>query len=43
MLAKYDYAGKDEEVVGTPDRKIVGPASDVFEEGENREQLFPKL
>ena len=43
VLAKYDYAGKDEDVVGTPDRKIVGPASDVFEEGENREQLFPKL
>jgi polyphosphate kinase len=43
VLSKYDYAGKDLEVVGTPDRQIVGPASDVFEEGEHKEQLFPKL
>ena len=43
VLSKYDYTGKDAEVVGKPDREIVGPASDVFEEGENREQLFPKL
>jgi polyphosphate kinase len=43
VLSKYDYTGKDAEVVGRPDRQIVGPASDVFEEGEHKDQLFPKL
>jgi polyphosphate kinase 2 len=43
VLSKYDYAGKDLEIVGTPDRQIVGPAADVFEEGEHKDQLFPKL
>jgi len=43
VLARYDYTGRDPEVVGTPDRKIVGPASDVFEEGENPERLLPRL
>jgi polyphosphate kinase 2 len=42
VLHRYDYTGKDHEVVGIPDRSIVGPAADVFEEGE-RENLFPRL
>jgi hypothetical protein len=25
ILEQYDYDGKDEEVVGKPDRKIIGP------------------
>jgi polyphosphate kinase len=25
ILEQYDYEGKDEEVVGKPDRKIIGP------------------
>jgi len=25
VLEKFDYEGKDEEVVGTPDSKIIGP------------------
>ena len=43
VLSRFDYAGKDPDVVGTPDRSIVGPAADVFEEDEHRDQLFPRL
>ena len=43
VLSLVDYSGKDHDLVGQPDRRIVGPASDVFEEDEKREQLFPKL
>ncbi|CAA9260515.1 MAG: Polyphosphate kinase 2 [uncultured Corynebacteriales bacterium] len=43
VLSKFDYAGKDADLVGVPDRLIVGPAADVFEEGEHRDQLFPRL
>jgi Stage II sporulation protein E (SpoIIE) len=32
LPSKYVYTGKDTEVVGTPDPRIVRPASDVFEE-----------
>jgi polyphosphate kinase len=43
VLHRCEYEGKDQDVVGTPDRRIVGPAADVFEEGEHRDQLFPTL
>jgi polyphosphate kinase 2 (PPK2 family) len=36
LLSRFDYEGKDSEVVGTPDPLIVGPASDVYEVGERR-------
>lgn len=35
VLAKFDYDGKDPEIVGTPDPLIVGRAADIFEIGEN--------
>jgi polyphosphate kinase 2 len=34
VLRLFDYEGKDEEVVGSPDPQIVGRASQIFEEGE---------
>ncbi|RFA12855.1 polyphosphate kinase 2 [Subtercola boreus] len=35
VLNLFDYANKDVELVGAPDAKIVGPASEVYERGEN--------
>jgi polyphosphate kinase 2 len=34
VLGLFDYPGKDDSVVGTPDPLVVGPASEVFEHGE---------
>jgi polyphosphate kinase 2 len=34
VLSLFDYENKDVAIVGQPDRKIVGPASDVYERGE---------
>ncbi|MFJ4027232.1 polyphosphate kinase 2 [Paenarthrobacter sp. NPDC089989] len=34
VLNRFDYTGKDIELVGTPDALIVGPASRIFEDGE---------
>jgi polyphosphate kinase 2 len=36
VLSLFDYADKDEELVGAPDPLIVGPAADVYEKGERR-------
>jgi polyphosphate kinase len=35
VLAKFEYDGKDHEIVGTPDPLIVGRAADIFETGEH--------
>jgi polyphosphate kinase 2 len=35
VLARFDYADKDEEVVGSPDPRIVGAAANLLEEGED--------
>jgi polyphosphate kinase 2 len=43
VLHRFDYAGKDSEVVGAPDPLIVGPAADVFETGEHSNHQFPTL
>ena len=32
VLARFDYTGRDDDAVGTPDRLIVGSAADVLEE-----------
>ena len=37
VLARFDYAGKDEEVVGSPDPRIVGAAASLLEAGEDDE------
>jgi polyphosphate kinase 2 (PPK2 family) len=34
VLSLFDYAEKDDEVVGTPDPLVVGPARDLFEAEE---------
>jgi hypothetical protein len=34
VLSTVEYEGKDREIVGQPDPKIVGKASDLFEVGE---------
>jgi polyphosphate kinase 2 len=41
VLEQFDYPGKDEAVVGTPDRKIIGPASLLSEQVPG--QVFPDL
>nr|WP_218844255.1 polyphosphate kinase 2 [Naumannella cuiyingiana] len=35
VLSRYDYENKDREIVGTPDRKIVGPAAEIFRDAED--------
>jgi polyphosphate kinase 2 (PPK2 family) len=41
VLSKYDYEGKNEEVIGKPDRNIIGPASEMSE--HNPERTYPEL
>ena len=36
VLSLFDYADKDDELVGMPDPLVVGPAADVYEKGERR-------
>ncbi|MFT4008714.1 MAG: polyphosphate kinase 2 [Nocardioidaceae bacterium] len=43
LLSAFDYPSKDHKVVGNPDPKIVGPASEVYEEGESPGKFFPQL
>ncbi len=41
VLARFEYADKDLDVVGTPDPRIVGAASTLLEEGEDAATLSP--
>ncbi len=43
VLNRFPYEGKDEEVVGTPDPLIVGPAATLLEQGEGVTHRFPTL
>ena len=43
VLHRYPYEGRDDALVGTPDPKIVGAASVVFEHGEQTNRLFPHI
>ena len=45
VLSMLDYDGKDPDVVGTPDPKIVGlgPSSRVYESDEDPGRIFPRL
>ena len=43
VLHRFPYPDKDVDLVGEPDRKIVGPASDVYEQGEHSGRMFPHL
>jgi polyphosphate kinase len=42
VLSLFPY-GKSDEIVGSPDPRIVGPAAQVFEHGEHVDRLFPAL
>ncbi|MFD5829799.1 polyphosphate kinase 2 [Lentzea sp. NPDC060358] len=41
VLARFDYADKDFEVIGSPDVRVVGPAATLLEEGEDETALSP--
>jgi len=41
VLSLFDYAEKDDGVVGTPDPLVVGPARDLFEAEEAASALRP--
>jgi polyphosphate kinase len=43
VLHAFDYDGKDEGVVGTPDRCIIGRGVELFEQGERASSLYPRL
>jgi len=43
LLSRFDYDRKDVEVVGIPDPRLVGRASELFEEGERGSVPFPQL
>ncbi|GAA2842355.1 polyphosphate kinase 2 [Leucobacter komagatae] len=41
VLSKFDYPGKDHEVVGTPDGNVIGSPTDVYDDGEAPTGTFP--
>ncbi|WP_156757123.1 polyphosphate kinase 2 [Actinokineospora pegani] len=41
VLARFPYPGRDEEVIGDPDPRIVGPAATLLEPGEEDSDLSP--
>ncbi|MEW1587039.1 hypothetical protein AB0283_16565 [Micromonospora vinacea] len=42
MLHRFDYTGKDPEVVGTPDPQIIGPAGLDLGPEEEVVPVFPR-
>jgi hypothetical protein len=43
VLNRFPYDNKDEEIVGTADPLIVGPASELFEDGEPSARTFTQF
>ncbi|MEV6299461.1 polyphosphate kinase 2 [Actinoplanes sp. NPDC051861] len=43
VLHRFDYTGKDAEIVDVPDPQVVGPASLVVESTEMTPRVFPRL
>jgi polyphosphate kinase 2 len=43
VLSLFDYEGKDAELVGAPDPRIVGHAAELLEQGEHGDRHFPAL
>jgi polyphosphate kinase 2 len=43
VLSRFDYPGKDPDVVGVPDPLIVGAPSDVYDQGEAPTGSFPRI
>lgn len=43
VLSKFEYTGKDHEVVGTPDPKLIGSPAAVYDQGEKPAGEFPTV
>ncbi|WP_083983467.1 polyphosphate kinase 2 [Actinomadura hibisca] len=43
VLSLFDYPGKDADAVGEPDPKVIGPAAQVFEEGEREARILTRV
>jgi len=43
VLSRFDYEGKDTELVREPDPRIVGTAASVLEHGESADRVFPDV
>ncbi len=43
VLHRFDYDGKDHDVVGSPDHLIIGRGVDLFEQGEHPDRLYSRL
>ncbi|MGN9907607.1 polyphosphate kinase 2 [Phytohabitans sp. LJ34] len=43
LLGQLDYSDKDIDVVGAPDRRLIGRASQIFEDDERPVPQFPQL
>ena len=43
VLSRFDYPNKDEDVVGKPDKQIVGKGKRIREVGEHGAGFFPRL
>jgi len=43
VLHKFEYHGKNHEMVGVPDNKIIGRGVDLFEQDEQQGNTYPKL
>ncbi|WP_244304823.1 polyphosphate kinase 2 [Leucobacter viscericola] len=41
VLSRFDYPDKDHSVVGTPDPKLIGPPSEIYDDGETATGTFP--
>lgn len=41
VLSLFDYPNKDHDVVGVPDPKLIGPPSQVYDQGESPTGSFP--
>ncbi len=43
VLYRFDYQGKDHEVVGVPDSQIIGRGVDLFEQDEQKGASYPRM
>jgi hypothetical protein len=42
VLTQFDYPGKNVEVLGTPDRLIIGSPDSVYDQGETPTGIIPR-
>lgn len=43
VLSQFEYSGKDQHIVGTPDPRIIGHPATVYDEGEAPSGVFPTI